>query len=180
MPQFFKGDATEIKYYNSGLPSVDAIIAQRDAFYDDAYGCFILGELLYDNDYAPLARAIPREIFREGFATIFESFIIAGTFESYLTVFRNIFGDDVEVTFTVPGNGRLQIDIVAAGFQLSDFITRYIENNAYVFDEIIDDEGDNIVFQTVKGFESQYELEQMLFEMVPDGVYTEITLTVGS
>lgn len=179
MPQFFKGDAEELKYYNSGLPIIDQIIGQKDLFFDDAYGCFVLGELLYDNDYAPLARAIPREIFRESFSTIFESFIVAGTFESYLTVFRNIFGDDVDVQFTVPGPGRLQIDIEAAGFQLSDFVARYIENNAYVFDEIIDDEGDNIVFQTVKGFESQYELEQMLFEMVPDGIYTEITLTVG-
>jgi len=177
--QFFKGDQTELKYYNSALPILDNLIQQRDLFHEDAYGCFVLGELLYDNNYAPLARAIPREIFRESYATIFEAFLEAGTFESYLTVFRNIFGDDVEVDFTVPDPGKLNIDIVAAGFQLSDFIARRIVANAYVFDEIIDDEGDNIVFQTVKGFESQYELEQMLFEMVPDGIYTEITLTVG-
>lgn len=180
MPQFFKGDATELKYYNSGLPISDALSAQKDLFFDEAYACFVLGELLYDNEYSPLANAIPREIFRESFATVFDAFLVAGSFESYLTVFRNIFGDDVEVTFTVPDPGKLQIDIVAAGFQLSEFITRYIQSNAYVFDEIIDDEDDNIVFQTVKGFESQYELEQMLFEMVPDGIYTEITLTVGS
>lgn len=180
MPQYFKGDATELKYYNSGLPISDNLSAQKDIFFDEAYACFVLGELLYDNEYAPLARAIPREIFRESFATVFDAFLVAGSFESYLTVFRNIFGDDVEVTFTVPDPGKLQIDIVAAGFQLSEFVARSIVSNAYVFDEIIDDESDNIVFQTVKGFESQYELEQMLFEMVPDGIYTEITLTVGS
>lgn len=189
MPQFFKGDATELKYYNSGLTISDQMSAQKSLFYDDAYACFVLGELLYDNDYAPLARAIPRDIFRESFATVFDAFLTAGSFESYLTVFRNIFGDEVEVEFvadnlTTPpdpllGAGRLQINIVAAGFQISNFITRYIENNEYVFDTIIDDEGDNIVFQTVKGFESEYELKQMLFEMVPNGIYTEITLTVG-
>lgn len=179
MPQFFKGDATEQKYYLSGLPISEQLSAQKSLFFDDAYACFVLGELLYDNDYAPLARAIPREIFRESFATVFDAFLTAGSFESYLTVFRNIFGDDVEVTFTVPAPGKLNIDIVAAGFQLSDFIAREIVANAYVFDEIIDDEDDNIVFQTVKGFESQYELQQMLFEMVPAGIYTEITLTVG-
>jgi hypothetical protein len=189
VPQFFKGDATELKYYNSGVEISNQLSGQKDLFYEDAYACFILGELLYDNDYAPLARAIPRAIFRESFATVFEAFLTAGSFESYLTVFRNIFGDDVEVEFvadnlTTPpdpllGAGRLQINIVAAGFQLSDFVAREIENDAYVFYDIVDDEDDEIVFQTVKGFESQYELEQMLFEMVPAGIFTEITLTVG-
>jgi hypothetical protein len=75
--------------------------------------------------------------------------------------------------------GKLNIDITASGVQISDFISREIVNNEYVFDEVIDDEGDNIVFQGVKGFETQYELEQMLFEMVPAGIYTEITLTLG-
>lgn len=177
--QFFKGDETEIKYYQSGKPICDALSLQKHLFFDDAYGCFVLGELLYDNNYAPLANAIPRDIFRESFATVFDAFLVAGSFESYLTVFRNIFGDDVEVTFGVPSPGKLTIDIVAEGFQLSLFMARRIVGNAYVLDEIIDDEGDNIVFQTVKGFETQYELEQMLFEMVPDGIYTEISLSVG-
>lgn len=179
MPQFFKGDETELKYYNSGAPILQTLSQQKTDFYEDAYGCFVLGELLYDNGYAPLSNAIPREIFRESYAALFESFVVAGTFEGYLSVFRQIFGPDVEVVFTVPGPGQLNIDITSAGVVLSPFITRYIENNAYVLDNIVDDEGDRIVFQTVKGFESQYELEQMLFEMVPDGIYTEIDLTIG-
>lgn len=180
MPQFFKGDQTELKYYNSGKDVIEGIQLQFDDFFEDAYNCFLLGEVIYDNEYSPLARAIPRDIFREAFSSIFESFYEAGSFESYLNVFRKIFGDDVVVEFTVPGPGRLQIDIEAQGLVLSDWIARRIEANAYVFEEVIDDEGDNIVFQTIKGFESQYELEKMLFEMVPDGIYTEISLTLGS
>lgn len=179
MAQYFKGDATELKYFNSAAPVLDVLSSEKDAFFEDAYECFVLGEVLYDNNLSPLANAIPREIFRTSFSTIFEAFLVAGSFESYLTVFRNIFGDDVAVTFTVPDPGKLNIDIVAAGVALSPFVARYIENNAYVFDNVIDDEGDQIVFQTILGFESQYELEQMLFEMVPTGIYTEITLTVG-
>lgn len=180
MPQFYKGDATELKYYNSGKDIIEGINLQLDEFFEDAYNCFLLGDMIYDNEFSPLARAIPREIFRESFSTIFDSFLLAGSFESYLVVFRKIFGDDVVVEFTVPGPGRLQIDIEAQGLVLSDFVARTIEANNYVFDEVVDDEGDNIVFQTIKGFESQYELERMLFEMVPDGIYTEITLTLGS
>lgn len=177
--QFFKGDETERKYFASGEPILSLLSSQKDTFLEECYGCFVLGELLYDNGYAPLSNAIPRNIFRESFEALFDSFVRAGTFESYLTVFRQIFGNDVEVTFAVPAAGKLQIDIVATGVDLSPFVARHIEDNAYVFDNIVDDEGDQIVFQTIKGFESQYELEQMLFEMVPDGIYTEITLTQG-
>ena len=179
MPQFFKGDAEERRYYESGRQILDILSAQKNEFLDGAYGCFVLGELLYDNDYAPLANAIPRAIFRESFETIFNSFLIAGTFESYLTVFRNIFGDAVEVTFTVPAPGKLEIDIVATGLEIYGTLVRDIVNDAYQYYTLTDDEGDRIVLQAVKGFESQYELEQMLFEMVPAGIYTEITLTVG-
>ena len=164
MPQFFKnGDAEELKYYNSAAPISDQLSAEKDQFNQDAYACFVLGELIYDNDLSPLANAIPREIFRESFQSIFDAFLTAGSFESYLSVFRKIFGDDVEVTFGVPAPGKLTIDIVAAGVQLSPFVARYIESNTYVFHNVVDDEGDQIVFQTIKGFESQYELEKMLF-----------------
>jgi len=177
--QLFKGDANERKFYGAGKPLIDALQTQKDLFFQGAFTGFKLGEMLYDEGLSPLANAIPREIFRESFSVIFDAFIVAGSAESYLTVFRNIFGEAVEVEFEVPGPGQLNIDITASGSAISNFVTRYIQDNAYVFDNIIDDEGDNIVFQTVKGFQSQYDLEQMLFEMVPDGIYTQISLTIG-
>lgn len=179
MAQLFKGDSEELKYYYSGKPIADALSQQKTLFYDDAYNCFKLGELLYDNALAPLANAIPRDIFKDTFTSVFDAFVVAGTFESYLTIFRKVFGDDVEVVFTVPAAGKLNIDITATGIVYNNFVARSILDNEYVFDQIVDDEGDNIVFQGVKGFESQYELEQMLFELVPAGIYTEITLTLG-
>lgn len=179
-PQYFKGDDLEKKIDAAFTPIGDQISTARSEFTAGAFTAFPLGELLYDNNLSPLARAIPRDIFREAFASIFESFLEAGTFESYLSVFRQIFGDDVEVTFTVPAPGKLEIDIVAAGVQLYDLLVKTIVGDSIVFDELIDDEGDNIAVQAVKGFESQYELEQMLFEMVPAGIYTQISLTVGS
>lgn len=178
--QFFKGDDTELKYFNSGNPIIQNLETGKDEFFDDAYACFALGEILYDSGRAPLANAIPRDIFRESFATIFGSFLEAGSFETYLEVFRNIFGNSVEVTFAVPAPGKLTIDIVASGLALFDLIGRTIQDDTYVIDEIVDYDGNNIVGQSIKGFETQYELEQMLFEMVPVGIYTQITLTVGA
>lgn len=177
--QAFKGDAEELRFYNSGKPVADALGLQRDLFFDEGYSCMVLGDLLFESQRTPLANAIPQAIFRESFPEIYDAFVSCGIFESYLTVFRKIFGDDVEVEFTVPAPGKLLIDIVAAGVELSDFVARSIVSNAYVFDEVVDEEDDNIVFQTIKGFTSEYELEQMLFEMVPAGIYTEITLDLG-
>lgn len=178
--QFFKeNDIKEQKVVTAGDGPFDLKGLDLDAFYEECYSAFPLGDLIWEDGRSPLSNAILQSIFRESFPEIFDAFVVAGSFESYLTVFRKIFGDDVEVTFTVPDPGKLNIDIVAAGFELSEFIARRIEDNAYVFDEVITQEGDNIVFQTVKGFQTQYELEQMLREMVPAGIYTEITLTVG-
>ena len=179
MVQYFKGDETEIKFFNCIDPIATILSEQKSDFFDQALTCYILGQVLYDTGRAPLANAIPRSIFAESFAGIFNAFLSAGSFESYLTVFRSIFGDDVEVEFTVPAPGKLQIDIQATGLVLFDFVSKYVMDNNYVYDEIIDDAGDNIAFQSIKGLESQYEVEQMLFELVPAGIYTEITLTIG-
>ncbi len=179
--QYFKGDDTELKFAGAGAPTLDVLSAQKGLFFDEAFSCFVLGELLYDEDRAPLANAIDRDIFRQAFATIFDAFLVAGSFESYLTVFRFIFGDDVEVEFTVPAPGKLQIDITAAGVELSNFVARSIVDNAYVYDEVMEIVGgDNIAFRTVKGFQTQYEVEQMLFELVPAGIFTEISLSIGA
>lgn len=181
--QKYKGDAIELKYEASASPLLDDLSLQKDEFFDGAYECFILGDLLYNENRAPLSNAIVQRIFRESFTAIFDSFLVAGTFESYIDVFTNIFGEDVEIDFTVPAPGKLEIDITATGLEESNFVARHIVNNHYSFDNVIYYEPgpvqDNIVFQTVKGFQTEYELRQMLFEMVPSGIYTTITLSFG-
>lgn len=179
MAQKFKGDETELKFYNSGQPIAALMSDSKTDFFDGAYACAVLGDLLFNERRAPLANAIPQDIFRGSFSEVFDAFLVAGSFESYLLVFKKIFGDDATITFTVPAPGKLQIAIEAAGIELSNLIVRQIENDAYVNYRMIDQEGNAIMVQTIKGFQSQYELEQMLFEMVPDGIYTEITLTLG-
>ncbi len=182
--QKFKGDDLENKFIATYEPLFGQLSAGLDDFFDGSYEDGMLGDLLHEDDRSPLSNAIRLEIFRLSFNTIYEQFRVAGSFESYLTVFAKIFGDTVAVTFTVPGPGKLQIDIVADQLEEFDFVARHIDNNMYLYDEVIwydttPDQG-NIVLQTIKGFHSQYELQQMLFEMVPAGVYTEISLTFSA
>lgn len=175
--QNYKGDAKELKFEAAFAGILTQIYGQRTDLFEEAYNCYILGEVLYDSERSPLANAIPRAIFRESFATVFDAFTAPGSFEGYITVFQNIFGATVDIVFTVPAPGKLQIDITAAGIEYKTFNARRIVSNAYVLEPVVTYLGDNIVFKSVKGFESQYELEQMLFEMVPAGIYTEITLS---
>lgn len=183
MAQNFKGDAQELKFIAAGTPIFDALSMAKDEFYDGAYSCGPLGDLLHDINRSPLANAISQDIFRLSFNTIYEAFRSSGTFESYLTIFADIFGSDVEVTFTIPGPGKLDIAIVAQDLVLDNFVARHIAFESYLFDNMIwydstPDQG-NIIFASVKGFKTQYELEQMLFELVPAGIFTTITLTFG-
>lgn len=181
-PQYFKGDEFELKFDQAAEPTMSDISLSLDEFLEGAYETAPLGDLIFDTGRSPLSNAIKKEIFRAAFKEIFDAFVKVGTFDAYLTVFTKIFGDDVDVEFTVPGPGQLNIDIEATNIEISNFVARYIEDNAYLFDNVIYEDGDgsdNIVFQSIQGFQSQYELEQMLFEMVPGGIYTQITLTLG-
>lgn len=179
MAQFFKGDARELQFYNSGKPTTDLVQDEKDSFFEDAFECYLLGDLLHDNQISPLANGIDRLVFRQSFSAIYESFITVGTFEAYLLVFSKIFGDDVEVEFDVPAPGKLNIGIQAVGLDTFNFAVRRIVDNQYLVDRIITQAEDVLVFRSFKGIDSQYELEQLLFEMVPQGIYTEITLTLG-
>lgn len=178
MPQFFKGDTEELKFYNAGAPALAVITEERSEFYEGAFETFTLGEVIYDLALSPLVNAIPRNVFRTTFFSLFNSFQYAGTFESYLSVFRNVFGSTVDVTFTVPGPGQLNIDIVANGMELYDFIARGLVGTTMVTDNVVTQDGDQIVFQIIKGLNNQYEAETMLFEMVPGGIFTTITLNI--
>ncbi len=180
-PQRYKAtDPIEEKFYQSAAPLFDILSAERDDLFTDAYACFKLGEVLWDTNRAPLANAIARDIFRTSFEGIFDSFVEVGTFESYISVFKKIFGDNVDIQFTVPAAGKLEIDITATGVELNNLAARIIEDDAYVLYDLITQDGiDEIMVQSIKGFTSQYELERMLFEMVPAGIFTTITLTLG-
>ena len=178
--QYFKGDPLELKFEAAATPILTILSNDKDEFYDEAFEVQDLGAIIFDSKLAPLTNAIPRDIFKLAFKEIFDAFIKVGTFGAYITVFKKIFGDSVDITFTVPGPGKLGIVIGASELELSNFIARYIEMNAYVFDNVVTHDGDQIVFQTVMGLSSQYELEQMLFEMVPAGIFTDITLNFGA
>jgi hypothetical protein len=179
MVQFFKyADQDELNVYDSIEPIVTTVESSINSFYIDAYNAPELGGIIHDNDLSPLTNAIRRDVFVACFQQIFSGWRRAGTFEVYIAVFKKIFGDDVGITFTVPNPGHLQIDLEANTGIENQFQAKQIESNQYVYYDLLDSDGDNLVFITPLGIESQYELEKVLYTLVPEGIYAEITLTI--
>lgn len=179
MTNYFKGDALEVQVFEAMEPTLLQIGLSLDDCFENIYESEPLGAFLWDEGRVPLTNAIRRDIFIGCFKQIFEAWTFCGTPEAYLTVFRKIFGDDAVIEFTIEGPGHISIDVTTDSVTLSPFIARRIVDNAYVFDNVVDDEGDNICFQTVLGIETSYELSKVVFSMQPNGIFTEVSLTIG-
>lgn len=182
MQAFKETDEKEEKVVATAFPVLDLISNNRTDFFDGAYEAFPLGDVLFDLDRDPLVGVVTREIFRSSFFAIHQLFTRPGTFEFYLDVFRAVWGDDVEVEFSIPQPGVLQINIQALDVQLNIAMARRIVNNSYVYDEIIlqggDYDGDNLAFQGTQGIKTQNETDTLMFELHPAGVFVQTTLDI--
>lgn len=176
---FKENDETEKAVADAADSMFTPVIAARDSFFGGAYIAKPLGDVLRASQGTPIAKAINPQVFRDTFPNLFESFTYTGTFRAYLYALQKIFGEDVDVTFTIPAPGRLQVDVIATNLSDFDFQVAEIDGPVYVFSTIVDDVGDTIVFSSFLGFETQYELEQLFSEMVPQGIFVEVTLQIG-
>lgn len=212
MVQNFKGDSVELKMEAVGAAPATAIELALDQYFDGIYGCVPLGEFLYDQNRVPLANAIKREVFIQCFQELFESFAVSGTFPSYITVFKKIFGEDVEIDFVYQGTvtglaeygwiydedddfivddlgdtiffgetfaaGRLKINVESSSLTEFFAIADQVENEQYVNYQLVDDVSDNIVFTGLLGIENESELTSIVNILVPNGIFTEVTLNL--
>lgn len=180
MTQRFKeNDESEAKVISVALPSLNALGIARDEFEVGAFTCFKLGEVLFDLERDPVAGVITREVFIKAFYGIHALFTRPGTFEFYLEMFRAIFGEDVDVEFTVPGPGQLSININSLFLEGFNLVARAVVDGDYEYYPLItSDTGDYILAQGVAGIRTQGEIDALMAEVAPSGIYTICTLTV--
>lgn len=176
IPQYFKGDADELKFDAAGKRAFDASGAALDAFYADGYSANPFLLMLYDEGRMPFADRVPRDSFVEFFKEALERFPFTGTFEAYIFILEAIFGAGSGVLFEVPAAGKLNIAVNAAtslefAWQTAEFV-----DGALVVSDMVDHIGNSIVFGGVAGIDSEYELELLLAEIIPAGIYAEVTL----
>lgn len=177
--QAFKAnDTIEPKVRDAALPTLEDLGAERDTFYEEAYEAFPLGDVLYDLARDPLAGVLARGTFRTSFFAIHELFTRPGTFEFYLEVFRAIWGEDADVTFSVPAPGKLLITI--GEITLGDFelLARRIEGAVYVYDTLTDQAGETLIVRDFLGVKTEAEVDALVHEISPAGVWVQASLAL--
>lgn len=172
--EYFSGDEVELKFSGSADIVFDKLKAQLIDMYDNAYNSNKLGEIIYDNDLTDIKQAVPRDIFIKNFDAIFSWFDRAGTFESYLFVFKQILGGSSTIEFTKVSPGYLQIDIVADVTKLFNWIT---SGEAFT---IVDATGtDEIMFTQALGISDYYQVEGIMNILNPAGIYLDVNFTIS-
>lgn len=179
MQRFKENDATEPEVYNLLLPMLETIGLDRDTFLEDAYLTHGLGGAIFDLAMDPISDVVTRDVYVEGYPAIHELFTRPGTFEFYLSVFRKIFADDVDVQFEIPGPGQLNIVVSAVTYQTFNLTAREIVDDVYVYSKLVtSDLNEYIMTQGVKGIKTQEEISGLLTEISAYGVFTTVELVI--
>jgi hypothetical protein len=174
MTQFFKGDATELKMIEAGRPPLDNCSAALSEFYSGAYETEPFLLMLYDAGRMPFGLRVPRSSFVNFIRQAIPNARFTGTFESYLFLIKSIFGETAEMLFDVPSSGVISMVINVAGSGLEfDFIGSDSDGEFTV--ETSD--GEQLILNGISGITSEAELKQLLSELVPVGIFPDITLT---
>ena len=177
--QAFKdNDPIEAKVTEVFTSALDPLEEDRDTFFEDAFINYNLGDVIFSLKNGPLSEALPLNVFRQSFFELYNFFTMPGTFEFYLDLCRIIWGEDVEVEFTVPDNGVLLINIAGLSFEQTFFQAREIVDDTYVYSFMTTQDGDFIMFQTTRGLKTQQEVDTLFKELSVAGVYTVPTLSL--
>lgn len=173
MSEKFKGDALELKISGSAATVFADIAAALSAWYDRAYSSQPLGAIVYDNGLFSLAKAMPRDTFLKNFASIIDVAGYVGSFESYLTIFKNIFGLSSLITFERVAPGNLKIIIVSDRTAFYNWATKLAEP-----DYIVDQAGNRIVLRQGLGINDYYQVLSITKSLNPGGIYLQVEFSL--
>lgn len=174
--QKFKGDDTELKMEAAALPAFQVCNTGLDAFALSGYNAspFLLG--MYDDGRMPFADRVPRDSFVAFIKEALARFPFTGSFESYIFILEAIFGAGSGVLFNIPAPGKLEIAVNAASSIEFDWITAEFVDGVLTNSTMIDSSGSQMVFGGVSGIDSEFELEMLLAEIIPGGIFPAVTL----
>jgi hypothetical protein len=180
IPQYFKGDALELKFDNVGTEIVQLATVSLDQFFQDAYQCSEFLLMLYDEGRMPFSDRIPREAFIAFLIECIANANFIGTHESYIFLINRIFGADSTVFFEQVTPGVLTMTVAASNTQEHDFLAREFTSGSYDTFDVITHDNETLQFVGFAGIESEAELTQLLSEFVPAGIFPDITLVLFS
>ncbi len=160
----------------AGRPPLDLCSAELDAYFAGCYEAADFLLMLYDSARMPFSDRVPRESFVSFMLQAIPNFPVTGTFESYLFILRSIFGANTDVLFDVPAAGKLSMLVNAAASLEFDLVVREFVDGAYVFYNLETQDEEQIEARGIAGIDSQAQLEALLAEIIPAGIWPDITL----
>lgn len=175
--QNFKGDAPEIKMRAVAEPAFDLTDSPLNQFYAEGDTSDAWYLALYDEGRMPFSERIERQVFTSFIRQTLENYPFIGTFESYLFILREIFGDESIISFEVPAAGKLSININAIADIVFDAVVRELtDTGEFEFSTLATMGGDDIVFRGIAGIETDYELTLLFSEIRPAGIFPTLSL----
>lgn len=176
MTQKFKGDQIELNIESAGSLPFDFCSAALDEYFDGCYEAsdFLLAQ--YDAGKMPFSDRVPRDSFVAFIKQAIPNFPVTGTFESYIFIIQSIFGEGSGILFNVPAAGKLSMIVNAASSLEFDLVAREFVDGAYVLSTFATIDGFGLQSRGISGIDSQAKLTQLLSELIPAGVFPDITL----
>lgn len=177
-PQYFKGDAKEIKFDTVGKGPIDLTGLALDQFYDEAFDCAEFLLMLYDEGRVPFSDRVPRDAFVSFLIQCIANANFIGTYESYIFLVNGIFGEGSSIFFGTPVAGKITMIISSSSTANFTFVARELIDGGYEYFDMVTGDGETLEFVGFPGIESEAELQQLLAEFIPAGIYADITLVI--
>lgn len=169
MVQKFIDDEEENKFFTVFSQVVNTTLSDIQSYYINAYGSPELGNALYETQKVAIYKVLEKSLFIKAYNKILEGVAYIGTIEGYLTILRAIFGDSADIKLTIVAPLHLRFDITAEIQQFYIWVDH--EEN-----EIIDENGDNIVFEEILALLSNRQLLELLQQTTNAGTFVEFNL----
>lgn len=178
--KFSNNDELEPRVYGVIEGKIDEASDSLDDFFENCFDSYGLADVIFDLKIAPFTNAVTKDVYRESFNVFNSDIVFAGSFEFYLTFFRAIFGLNVDVVFTIPNEGHLQIDVESLDYTEENLTLREVVNNQYVFNDCLianeDESEEELLIADIKGIKTQNEIDTLIKEISSNGIFTEVTL----
>ncbi|EPW7384774.1 TPA: hypothetical protein ACMDRQ_003432 [Vibrio cholerae] len=100
------------------------LIGDLKSMSDSIIGSEILGYALYDEAVFPVMKNIDRDFFAQNYLVILESMTMAGTYDSYILLVRQVIGVKSRINFEVVAPAHLKINIWSIESDRIGLVTR--------------------------------------------------------
>ena len=173
MTQLFNSGADHRDMYETFLFAKRGNFNDLVLMYGGIIGSRALGQALYDSGALNFSFEVDREYFLENYVAILSAMQNAGTFETYITLIKNLIGQNSTITFETPEKGHLKIKVLEGDFIERRLITH---TGAWLSANTLDQDDPVGIIATTKL--SEYTLNQatnVIKNLTPAGIFVEVS-----